>query len=253
MVLAATKRRPALIDLAAASYENTFVRDLPADPVLVNMPRQVANACYTRVGPTPVAAPRLLAWSDALGEFLGLTRPSGAAIEVLGGNRVLPGMQPYAARYGGHQFGHWAGQLGDGRAITLAEMIATDGSRQELQLKGAGKTPYSRTADGRAVLRSSLREFVCSEAMFHLGVPTTRALSLVGTGEAVIRDMFYDGHPAPEPGAIVCRVAPSFVRFGNFQILAANNELDALKRLADYVIRSHYPGLSYASWFQELA
>src|SRR5439155_1686219 len=128
----------------------------------------------------------------------------------------------------------------------------TDGSRQELQLKGAGKTPYSRTADGRAVLRSSLREFMCSEAMFHLGVPTTRALSLVGTGEEVIRDMFYDGHPRAEPGAIACRVAPSFMRFGNFQILAANNELEALKRLADYVIRYHYPGHSYASWYQEL-
>jgi uncharacterized protein YdiU (UPF0061 family) len=249
---AATKRHPALIDLAQARFENTFVRDLPADPVLLNVPRQVSNACYTRVEPTPVAAPRLLAWSDALGEFLGFGRPSTDAVDVLAGNRVLAGMQPYAARYGGHQFGHWAGQLGDGRAITLSEMIATDGSRQELQLKGAGKTPYSRTADGRAVLRSSLREFMCSEAMFHLGVPTTRALSLVGTGEPVIRDMFYDGHPRPEPGAIVCRVAPSFVRLGNFQILAANNELDALKRLTGYVLREHYPGLSYASWFHEL-
>ena len=240
------------MDLAAASFENTFVHELPGDPVLVNMPRQVANACYTRVAPTAVAAPRLLAWSDAMGELLGLARPSPLGLEVLAGNRVLAGMEPYAARYGGHQFGHWAGQLGDGRAITLAELIAADGSRQELQLKGAGKTPYSRTADGRAVLRSSLREFACSEAMFHLGVPTTRALSLVGTGEEVIRDMFYDGHPRAEPGAIVCRVAPSFVRFGNFQILAANNELEALKRLADYVIRHHYPGHSYASWYQEL-
>jgi uncharacterized protein YdiU (UPF0061 family) len=161
-------------------------------------------------------------------------------------------MQPYAARYGGHQFGHWAGQLGDGRAITLGEIIATDGSRQELQLKGAGRTPYSRTADGRAVLRSSVREFMCSEAMHHLGVPTTRALSLVATGEAVIRDMFYDGNPAPEPGAVVCRVAPSFVRLGNFQILTAHDELDALKRLVDYVLREHFPGHSYASWYREV-
>ncbi|HET7363637.1 MAG TPA: YdiU family protein [Burkholderiales bacterium] len=252
MVLARATRRPASTDLAAARVENTFVHELPADPVLVNMPRQVGNACYTRVAPTPVAAPRLLAWSEAMAELLGLDRPSSEAAEVLAGNRVLPGMEPYAARYGGHQFGHWAGQLGDGRAITLAEIIATDGSRQELQLKGAGKTPYSRTADGRAVLRSSLREFACSEALFHLGVPTTRALSIVGTGEEVIRDMFYDGHPRPEPGAIVCRVAPSFVRFGNFQILAANNELDALKRLADYVIRYHYPGYSYARCYREL-
>src|SRR5439155_11350344 len=246
------KRRAALVDLAGAGFENSFVRDLPADPVLLNVPRQVSGAAYTLVEPTPVAAPKLLAWSDALGEFLGLSRPSAQAVEALAGNRVLPGMQPYAARYGGHQFGHWAGQLGDGRAITLAEIIAADGSRQELQLKGAGLTPYSRTADGRAVLRSSLREFMCSEAMFHLGVPTTRALSLVATGEPVIRDMFYDGHPREEPGAVVCRVAPSFVRLGNFQILAASDEKDALKRLADYVIREHFPGLSYASWYHEV-
>jgi serine/tyrosine/threonine adenylyltransferase len=252
MAVATAKRRGALADLTAARFENTFVHELPADPVLVNMPRQVANACYTRVEPTSVAKPTLLAWSDAMGELLGLSRPSSDTVDVLAGNRVLPGMAPYAARYGGHQFGHWAGQLGDGRAITLAEIVATDGSRQELQLKGAGKTPYSRTADGRAVLRSSLREFMCSEAMFHLGVPTTRALSLVGTGEDVIRDMFYDGHPRPEPGAIVCRVAPSFVRFGNFQIHAANNELDARKRLVDYILKYHYSGHSPASWFQEL-
>jgi serine/tyrosine/threonine adenylyltransferase len=252
MTLAAAKRSLPLIDLAQARLEGTFVRDLPADPVLTNMPRQVSRACYTRVEPTPVREPRLLAWSDRLGELLGLARPGAAALEALGGNRVLAGMQPYSARYGGHQFGHWAGQLGDGRAITLAELIASDGSRQELQLKGAGLTPYSRTADGRAVLRSSLREFACSEAMHHLGVPTTRALCLVGTGEEVIRDMFYDGHPAPEPGAIVCRVAPSFVRFGNFQILAATSETDLLQKLADYVVREHFPGLSLAEWYREV-
>ena len=192
------------------------------------------NACYTRVDPTPVRAPRLLAWADPVGEMLGIARPaspSGPAAQVLGGNRVLPGMQPYAARYGGHQFGHWAGQLGDGRAITLGEVLGPDGMRRELQLKGAGKTPYSRTADGRAVLRSSVREFLCSEAMHYLGVPTTRALSLVATGETVVRDMFYNGNPQAEPGAIVCRVAPSFVRFGNFEILAAHGELELLKAL----------------------
>ena len=259
--VAYARRSSAPMSLLDLPFENSFVRELPGDPVADNVPRQVRNACYTRVDPTPVAAPRLLAWSNDLGEELGISRPARAdssEIEILGGNRVLPGMQPYAARYGGHQFGHWAGQLGDGRAITLAEFIAADGSRQELQLKGAGKTPYSRTADGRAVLRSSLREFLCSEAMHWLGVPTTRALSLVGTGERVIRDMFYDGNPAPEPGAIVCRVAPSFVRFGNFQILAANKELEALKRLADYVVTNHFPQLGapsapvYAAWFQEI-
>jgi uncharacterized protein YdiU (UPF0061 family) len=243
------------VDLTALEFENGFVGALPADADLRNFPRQVSNACYTRVEPTPVVAPRLLGWSGEVGDLLGITRPAaaGPAAEVLGGSRVLPGMQPYAARYGGHQFGHWAGQLGDGRAITLGEVIATDGTRQELQLKGAGRTPYSRTADGRAVLRSSLREFMCSEAMHHLGVPTTRALSLTGTGDEVIRDMFYDGHAAPEPGAIVCRVAPSFVRFGNFQILTARGEDESLKKLADYVMREHFPGAAtYADWYREI-
>src|SRR5258705_10761386 len=153
MALAAARRRPALLDLAAASFENTFVHELPADPVLVNMPRQVANACYARAAPTPVAAPRLLAWSEALGELLGLSRPGSEAVEVLAGNRVLPGMEPYAARYGGHQFGHWAGQLGDGRAITLAEIIATARPRQELPPQRGGKKPHSRTAGGAAAAR----------------------------------------------------------------------------------------------------
>jgi uncharacterized protein YdiU (UPF0061 family) len=252
MSAALPKTTMPLVDLGVAAFDNSFVRELPADPVAVNSRRQVRQASYTLVTPTPVAAPKLLAWSDALGQELGLSRPSRLALEALAGNRVLPGMQPYAARYGGHQFGHWAGQLGDGRAISLGEVIARDGSSQELQLKGAGPTPYSRTADGRAVLRSSLREFLCSEAMRFLGVPTTRALSLVGTGEQVIRDMFYDGNPEPEPGAVVCRVAPSFLRFGNFQIHAAHEEEELLKRLADYVAAHHYPGLSHRDWFHEL-
>jgi uncharacterized protein YdiU (UPF0061 family) len=251
---------PAL-DLTQACFEHRFVDALPGDPLRDNVPRQVRAACYTRVDPTPVAAPRLLGWSDAAGELLGLARPSdpaGPAAQVLGGSRLLPGMQPYAARYGGHQFGHWAGQLGDGRAITLGELVAPDGRRYDIQLKGAGPTPYSRTADGRAVLRSSVREFLCSEAMHFLGVPTTRALALVGTGEAVIRDMFYDGNPQAEPGAIVCRVAPTFVRFGNFEILAAHGERALLGRLADYVIAEYFPQLgapgreTYARWFEEV-
>ena len=249
------------VDLVEREFENTFVRELPGDSIATNVPRTVRNACYTRVDPTPVPAPRLLGWSTAVGDMLGIARPAtttSEAVEVLTGNRVLPGMQPYAARYGGHQFGHWAGQLGDGRAITLAEVVNTGGKRFDLQLKGAGLTPYSRNADGRAVLRSSVREFMCSEAMHNLGVPTTRALSLTATGAMVIRDMFYDGNPQPEPGAIVCRVAPTFVRFGNFQIHAAQGEIDTLKRLADYVIGQHYSELGapsrevYAKWFQEI-
>lgn len=256
-----------VVEFSDARFENRFVRELPVDAETRNVPRPVRNACYTLVDPTPVRAPRLLAWAEPVGELLGIARPPlpvGLAAEVLGGSRVLPGMQPYAARYGGHQFGHWAGQLGDGRAITLGEVTGPDGISRELQLKGAGRTPYSRTADGRAVLRSSVREFLCSEAMHWLGVPTTRALSLVATGEQVVRDMFYDGNPQAEPGAVVCRVSPSFVRFGNFEILAAEKEPDNLRRLADYVIRAHFgeefPQLQsgspaaadYAAWFETI-
>jgi len=240
------------MDLSDLKFQNTFAGALPADAVETNVPRPVRNASYTKVNPTPVRAPQLLAWSDALAEELGIARPApgSPALEALAGNRVLPGMQPYAARYGGHQFGVWAGQLGDGRAITLGEILARDGTRQALQLKGAGLTPYSRTADGRAVLRSSLREYLASEALHRLGVPTTRALSLVGTGEQVIRDMFYDGRPEAEPGAVVCRVAPSFLRFGNFQIHAANDETEILRKLFDFVSSNYYSGSK--AWFQDL-
>ena len=160
--------------------------------------------------------------------------------ETLGGGVPIPGMDPYAQRYGGHQFGNWAGQLGDGRAITLGEVESKDGV-VELQLKGAGKTPYSRFADGKAVLRSSIIEFLCSEAMHHLGVPTTRALSLVTTGEDVLRDIMYDGNPAHEPGAIVCRVAPSFIRFGSFQIHSATSDIYTLRSFVDHTVRTHFP------------
>src|SRR3990172_1846675 len=159
-------------------FDNTFVRDLPGDPEAGPGLRQGHGGLYSRVQPTPVAAPRLLAHSREVASLLGITEAdvaSPAFAQVFGGNVLLAGMQPYAANYGGHQFGHWAGQLGDGRAITLGETINHAGQRWELQLKGAGPTPYARTADGRAVLRSSIREFLCSEAMHHLGVPTTRA------------------------------------------------------------------------------
>jgi len=240
------------MDLSDLKFLHSFAGALPSDPTETNVPRQVRNAAYTRVAPTPVRAPALLAWSDALGRQLDISKPAAGspALEILAGNRVIPGMQPYAARYGGHQFGVWAGQLGDGRAITLGEIVARDGTRQELQLRGAGRTPYSRTADGRAVLRSSLREFLASEALHYLGVPTTRALSLVGTGEDVIRDMFYDGRPEAEPGAVVCRVAPSFLRFGNFQIHTANDETEILRKLFDFVSTNHYAGRK--DWFHEL-
>ena len=230
----------------ALSFDNKFVRELPADPEAGARLRQVHGALYSRVDPTPVAAPRLIAHSREVASLLGIDEASvgsPAFAQVFGGNALLVGMEPYAANYGGHQFGHWAGQLGDGRAITLGETISATGERWELQLKGAGTTPYSRTADGRAVLRSSVREFLCSEAMHHLGVPTTRALCLVGTGEEVVRDMFYDGHPQSERGAIVCRVAPSFIRFGNFELPAARGEVALLTQLIDFTIRRDFPEL----------
>jgi len=133
-----------LVDLCDVDFDNTFVRELPGDSLTHNVPRTVRNACYTRVAPTPVRSPQLLAWVDAVGEMLGVKPPqsaSGAAAQVLAGNRVLPGMEPYAARYGGHQFGQWAGQLGDGRAITLGEVIGPDGTRYDMQLKGAARPP----------------------------------------------------------------------------------------------------------------
>jgi uncharacterized protein YdiU (UPF0061 family) len=250
--------------LTSLNFDNSFVRELPGDPDRTNRRRQVLGACYSQVAPTPVAAPRLLAYSREVAALIGL--PPGACesqefAEAFAGNRVLTGMQPYAACYGGHQFGNWAGQLGDGRAITLGEVSgpARAGERArswELQLKGAGPTPYSRTADGRAVLRSSVREFLCSEAMAHLGVPTTRALSLVTTGEQVMRDMFYDGHPEYEPGAVVCRVAPSFLRFGNYELLASRGDAGTLRALADYTLTRHFPELgapspeTYVRWFE---
>jgi uncharacterized protein YdiU (UPF0061 family) len=178
-------------------------------------------------------------------------------LPALAGNGTLPGMTTYATRYGGHQFGHWAGQLGDGRAIYLGELLA-HGKRWELQLKGAGPTPYARHADGRAVLRSSIREFLCSEAMHHLGIPTTRALSLVGTGEGVMRDMFYDGRARSEPGAIVCRVAPSFLRFGHFELPTARGESELLRQLVDFCIARDFPELDAAApdvlaqWFRAI-
>jgi len=243
-------------------FDNRFVNELPADPERGSRVRQVLGALYSRVDPTPVAAPRLIAHSREVARLLGIAEAdidSELFTRIFAGNALLDGMAPYAANYGGHQFGNWAGQLGDGRAISLGETVNSRGERWELQLKGAGPTPYSRSADGRAVLRSSIREFLCSEAMHHLGVPTTRALCLVGTGEPVMRDMFYDGRPRAEPGAIVCRVAPSFIRFGNFELPASRGEHGLLERLVDFTISRDFPHLDFgahvqrrAAWFAEV-
>lgn len=193
------------------------------------------NTFVSSVVPTQVKQPKIIGWSDTVAQDLNLSKQDDQITETLSGNYVAPNMKPYSARYGGHQFGHWAGQLGDGRAITLGEI-----NHLEVQLKGAGLTPYSRQGDGRAVLRSSLREFVCSEAMHGLGIPTTRALSLAVTGDSVVRDILYNGNPAPETGAIVTRVSPSFIRFGNFEMLSSDQNFSGLKKLADFVISNFY-------------
>lgn len=258
---------PALAQsLDALAWDNRFVAALPGDPEPGNFVRKVTRACYSRVLPTPVPQPTLIAYAPEVAELIGLDPQvceTDIFAEVFAGNRILPQSAPFAMCYGGHQFGTWAGQLGDGRAINLGEVNSVPGGRQMLQLKGAGPTPYSRTADGLAVLRSSLREFLCSEAMHHLGIPTTRALSLVATGKGVLRDMFYDGNPRIEPGAVCCRVAPTFLRFGNFQLHASRQEIDLLKQLVHYTINTDFAqssllhsGLSFdeqiAAWFNEI-
>lgn len=252
--------------LTELTFTNSFTTSLPADPKTENTRRQVEGAFFSRVAPTAVRAPKLVAASAECAALIGLD-PEELETEdfarVFGGNALVPGMDPYAMTYGGHQFGHWAGQLGDGRAINLGEVQGPD-ARYTLQLKGAGPTPYSRSADGLAVLRSSVREFLCSEAMHHLGVPTTRALSLVNTGEQVLRDMFYDGNQKHEPGAVVCRVSRSFIRFGSFELPASRGDVALVRQLADHVIRHHYPELdappegdsiteeTYIAWLTEL-
>ena len=179
--------------------------------------------------------------------------------DFLNASKLPHNVKTYSTAYAGHQFGNWAGQLGDGRAIFAGEIINEQGKKTELQWKGAGATPYSRHADGRAVLRSSIREYLMSEAMHHLGIPTTRSLSLSLSGENIVRDMMYDGNPQYEKGAIMMRTAESFLRFGHFELLSAQQEIDTLKKLADFTITNYYPQISetdpqkYAELFQTIA
>ena len=239
---------------------DTFNKELTADTDTSNTRRQVFGACYSFVTPRVPSNPKLLHVTAEVAELIGLSKDditSKEFLEVVSGSKVLPETQPFAMAYAGHQFGNWAGQLGDGRAINLFEILHNN-QRWTLQLKGAGETPYSRTADGFAVLRSSIREHLCSEAMYYLGVPTTRSLSLVTTGDKVLRDVLYNGNAAYEDGAVVCRVAPSFIRFGNFQLFAARKDIKNLKTLADYTIQYFYPEITtsgkekYLQFYQEV-
>src|SRR5271154_3406140 len=197
---------------------------------------------FARVAPTPVASPRLIKLNRPLAVHLGLdpdrlSSPEGA--EILAGKRVPDGADPIAMAYAGHQFGHFVPQLGDGRAILLGEVIDADGIRRDIQLKGSGPTPFSRRGDGRAALGPVLREYIVSEAMFALGIPTTRSLAAVVTGENVMRETML-------PGAVLTRVASSHIRVGTFQFFAARGDTDGVRRLADHVIARHYPEAAQA-------
>jgi uncharacterized protein YdiU (UPF0061 family) len=211
-------------DLESLQFDNRYGR-LPPD-------------FYTRVAPTPLPQPYLVAFNASAADLIGLA-PGEAGrtefAEIFCGNRLLPGFDPLAAIYAGHQFGMFVPQLGDGRAILLGEAVGAQG-RWELQLKGAGQTPYSRMGDGRAVLRSSIREYLCSEAMHALGIPTTRALAIVGSDQPVIRE-------SVESAAVLTRMAPSHVRFGSFELFSSRQQHGHVRTLADFVIDQHYPQL----------
>ena len=198
---------------------------------------------YARLDPTPVAAPRLVRVNAGLAEQLGLDAgelASEAGVALLSGNHVPAGAAPMALAYAGHQFGNFVPQLGDGRAILLGQVVGLDGARRDIQLKGSGPTPFSRRGDGRAALGPVLREYLVSEAMAALGVPTTRALAAVTTGEAVQRE-------TQLPGAVLTRVAASHVRVGSFQYFAALDDAEAVRLLADYAIARHYPHAAEAA------
>jgi uncharacterized protein YdiU (UPF0061 family) len=240
---------------------NRFISELPADIDETNETRLVLNACFSYVTPRIPSNPKLIHATSEVADLIGISeeeKQSEDFLAVFSGKKVMSNSKPYAMNYAGHQFGNWAGQLGDGRAIILAE-IEHNQKVFALQLKGAGSTPYSRRADGLAVLRSSIREHLCSEAMFHLGVPTTRSLSLILTGDEVLRDVLYDGNPNYEKGAVVCRVSPSFIRFGNFELFSAQNDLKTLQQLTDFTIKYYYPEIlsegknKYLDFFKHVA
>ncbi|CAH2278204.1 Hypothetical predicted protein [Pelobates cultripes] len=253
---------PAGRSLASLQFDNLALRSLPVEAgegteEEARRSRSVPGACFSRVRPSAVSNPRVVALSRSALALLGLPEgeePGPEVAEFLSGNRVFQGAEPAAHCYCGHQFGSFAGQLGDGAAMYLGEVLNPAGERWEIQLKGAGLTPFSRQADGRKVLRSSIREFLCSEAVHHLGIPTTRAGSCVTSDSTVTRDIFYDGNPKEENCTIVLRIAPTFLRFGSFEIFKETDEFtgrrgpsvnrnDIRIQMIDYVISTFYPDI----------
>jgi uncharacterized protein YdiU (UPF0061 family) len=231
-----------------------FPGDLSGNPIQRNTPKVL----FSTVAPVGFENPKLIIFNETLSEEIGLGKLEEKDKAFLVGNNLPENIQTYATAYAGHQFGNWAGQLGDGRAILAGEIINKSGKKTEIQWKGAGATPYSRHADGRAVLRSSVREYLMSEAMYHLGVPTTRALSLSLTGENIVRDMMYSGNPQEEKGAVVVRTAESFLRFGHFELMGSQKEYKTLKDLVDFTISNYFPNIihegeqKYKDFFDEV-
>ncbi|KAL5010089.1 hypothetical protein ScPMuIL_012394 [Solemya velum] len=242
-------------NIANLKFDNLALRVLPVDSETENYVRQVTGSCFSRVFPTPVESPAVVCYSEsALGliDLTGEDANSEEYTEYFSGNKILPGSETAAHCYCGHQFGIFAGQLGDGAAVYLGEVINKSKERWEIQLKGSGKTPFSRHADGRKVLRSSIREFLGSEAMHHLGIPSTRAGSCVTSETLVERDIFYNGNPVNEKCTIILRLAPTFLRFGSFEIFKLPDSesgrkgpsvgrTDVLHRMLKYTIQTFFP------------
>ncbi len=237
-----------------------FLKQFPGDFSGNPMQRQTPGFLFATVDLAEFKNPELLIFNEKLSEEIGLgSIEDEKDLQFLNASSVPESVKTYATAYAGHQFGNWAGQLGDGRAILAGEIINSVGKKHEIQWKGAGATPYSRHADGRAVLRSSVREYLMSEAMHHLGIPTTRALSLSLTGENVLRDVMYDGNPDYEKGAVMVRIAESFLRFGHFELISAQNDVENLRKLADFAIKNYFPEINpecpekYAAFFENIA
>lgn len=244
------------LDQIKQPYLKIFPGDFSGNP----RQRQTPKVLFSTTEIAQFENPELIIFNEKLSEEIGMGKIENQEdIDFLNASKLSDNIKTYATAYAGHQFGNWAGQLGDGRAIFAGEIENENGRKTEIQWKGAGATPYSRHADGRAVLRSSVREYLMSEAMYHLGIPTTRALSLSFSGEQVVRDMLYDGNAAYEKGAVITRTSPSFLRFGHFELLSAQGETETLQQLADFAIENYFPQIDlshsdkYAEFFKTVA
>jgi len=242
------------IDKITQPFTEIFPGDFSGNTIQRNTPKVL----FSTVEPVGFENPELIIFNEKLSEEIGLEEFNEDDLNFLAATHLPENIKTYATAYAGHQFGNWAGQLGDGRAILAGEITNEAGEKNEIQWKGAGATPYSRHADGRAVLRSSVREYLMSEAMHHLEIPTTRALSLCFTGEEVVRDMMYSGNPQKEKGAVVVRTAESFLRFGHFEFISAQKEIKTLTELTDFTIKNYFKNITsqgeqkYKDFFSEV-